>query len=259
MGILQPMADAVKLFSKEVILPYKSIKLIYVVSPLLTIFVSLVIWVICPYWFRGVEFSLGWFVLFCGMALNVMLTFMSGWSSNSKYSVLGSFRAVAQMISNEVVISFVVIIYALFVGGYMLNRYNEPLLFVLFYPLGILWFVIRLSERQRTPFDLAEGESELVSGFNTEYRAVNFALLFLGEYASILLVSFVRTILIFGLGINSIIFFVSLYLIFSLFLWCRSTFPRIRYDYLMMYVWKHILLSLLILLLVGLVLKILVF
>ena len=247
-GILQPIRDAIKLFSKERIVPFKSIKVMYIISPILTIFISLFIWLTCPYWFRGLEFRLSWLIIFCGMALNVMLVFMSGWSSNSKYSVLGSFRAIAQMISNEVVISFIIISYILFINRYILNQLKYKSFTILIIPLGILWFIISLSESQRTPFDLAEGESELVSGFNTEYSAINFALLFLGEYASILFIRLIRTILIFGLKLNRITLLVIFYIIFRLFIWCRSTFPRIRYDCLMMYIWKHLLTALLIVL-----------
>merc|ERR1712227_985266 len=148
-------------------------------------------------------------------------------SSNSKYSVLGSFRAIAQMISNEVVISFIIISYILFINRYILNQLKYKSFTILIIPLGILWFIISLSESQRTPFDLAEGESELVSGFNTEYSAVNFAFLF---------IRLIRTILIFGLKLNRITLLVIFYIIFRLFIWCRSTFPRIRYDCLMMYI-----------------------
>jgi len=254
-GLLQPIRDAIKLFSKERIVPFKSIKIIYLVSPVLTIFIALFIWLTCPYWFTGIEFSLSWLIIFCGMALNVMLVFMSGWSSNSKYSVLGSFRAIAQMISNEVVISFIIISYIMFINRYALSQLKYKSFSIIIIPLGILWFIIRLSESQRTPFDLAEGESELVSGFNTEYRAVNFALLFLGEYASILFISLLSRILIFRLKLNRFLLIIIFYLLFSLFIWCRSTFPRIRYDCLMMYIWKHILRALLIILCILLLLK----
>merc|ERR1712080_584080 len=117
----------------------------------------------------------------------------------------------------------------------------ESRIYFLLYPLGVLWFIICLSESQRTPFDLAEGESELVSGFNTEYRAAYFALLFLGEYMSILFVSLLSCLLIFGLLIGNMLFNFILILIFTLFIWCRCPFPRMRFDYLMMYLWKHIL------------------
>merc|ERR1712072_1063127 len=121
----------------------------------------------------------------------------------------------------------IIISYILFINRYILNQLKYKPFTILIIPLGILWFIISLSESQRTPFDLAEGESELVSGFNTEYSAINFALLF---------IRLIRTILIFGLKLNRITLLVIFYIIFRLFIWCRSTFPRIRYDCLMMYI-----------------------
>ena len=148
------------------------------------------------------------------------------------------------MISYEVALALIVIFYSLFIGSYNLIRFNQRSIFFILYPMGVLWFIICLSESQRTPFDLAEGESELVSGFNTEYRASSFALLFLGEYMSILLMCMLRTLLIFGSLLNRFLFMPILVVFFTLFIWCRCTFPRIRYDCLMLYLWKGILPSL---------------
>jgi len=134
--------------------------------------------------------------------------------SNSKYSVIGSFRAVSQMISYEVALAFIVIFYRLFIGSYRLLSYNNKSLLFVLYPLGTLWFIICLSESQRTPFDLAEGESELVSGFNTEFSAAYFALLFLGEYMAILLMRMLSVLIVFGFILKSF-FFILIIIIFS--------------------------------------------
>lgn len=240
-GLLQPISDAIKLFRKERLLPYKSNKILYIISPIFTLFIPLLIWLIQPFWFRTIEYSITWFLIFCGCAVNVYLVFLSGWVSNSKYSVIGSFRAISQMISYEVALAFIIIFYRIFLGSYIITNYNEISIIFLLYPLGILWFVICLSESQRTPFDLAEGESELVSGFNTEYSSSNFALLFLGEYAAILLMRLLSTILVTNFNINNIFFWIIFIVFFTLFIWCRCTFPRIRYDHLMNYLWKCIL------------------
>ena len=248
LGLLQPISDAVKLFTKERILPIKSIKFIFILSPIFTLFFPLFIWLLIPYWFTGLEYKFTWILVFCGCAFNVYFGFLSGWVRNSKYSILGSFRAVSQMISYEVALAFIVIFYSIFLYSYSLSRFNENGLFFFFLPLGILWFIICLRERQRTPFDLAEGESELVSGFNTEFRASYFALLFLGEYASILFMCILSGLIVFGLVFGSFFFIFICFIFYRLYLWSRGTFPRIRYDCLMIYLWKCILPSLIFLL-----------
>jgi len=255
LGLLQPISDAIKLFSKERIMPIKSLKLLFILSPIFTIFFPMFIWLVQPYWFRGIEYKFTWLLIFCGCAFNVYFGFLSGWVSNSKYSVIGSFRAVSQMISYEVALAFIIIFYRMFIVRYNLSSFNESSLFFIFYPLGFLWFIICLSERQRTPFDLAEGESELVSGFNTEFRAAYFALLFLGEYMSILLMRMLSVLIIFGIVLKRILFILRVILFATLFVWCRCTFPRIRYDCLMLYLWKAILPSLIILFLLYFFIK----
>jgi len=255
LGLLQPISDAIKLFSKERIMPIKSLKLLFILSPIFTIFFPMFIWLVQPYWFRGIEYKFTWLLIFCGCAFNVYFGFLSGWVSNSKYSVIGSFRAVSQMISYEVALAFIIIFYRMFIVRYNLSSFNESSLFFIFYPLGFLWFIICLSERQRTPFDLAEGESELVSGFNTEFRAAYFALLFLGEYMSILLMRMLSVLIIFGIVLKRILFILRVILFATLFVWCRCTFPRIRYDCLMLYLWKAILPSLMILFLLYFFIK----
>jgi len=237
-------------------MPFKSIKLIFIFSPIFTLFFPMFLWLMQPVWFSGMEYKFSWILIFCGCAFNVYFGFLSGWVSNSKYSILGSFRAVSQMISYEVAFAFIIIFYSMFVCSFTLSRFNNRRLFFIMYPLGILWFIICLSESQRTPFDLAEGESELVSGFNTEYRASYFALLFLGEYMSILFMCMLRTILVFGMVLKRFFFILVITVFFTLFLWARCTFPRIRYDCLMLYLWKAVLPVLIFVMLVVYLVKI---
>ena len=236
-------------------MPFKRVKIVFLISPVFTLFFPMFMWLLQPVWFSGIEYKFVWIILFCGCAFNVYFGFLAGWVSNSKYSIIGSFRAVSQMISYEVALALIVIFYSIFVGRYTLVNFNNIRLFFILYPCGILWFIICLSESQRTPFDLAEGESELVSGFNTEYRASNFALLFLGEYMSILLMCMLSTLIVFGFSLGRILFIIRLIIFFTLFIWARCTFPRIRYDCLMLYLWKSILPSLIFVLLIVFILK----
>jgi len=236
-------------------MPFKRVKIVFLISPVFTLFFPMFMWLLQPVWFSGIEYKFVWIILFCGCAFNVYFGFLAGWVSNSKYSIIGSFRAVSQMISYEVALALIVIFYRIFVGRYTLVNFNNIRLFFILYPCGILWFIICLSESQRTPFDLAEGESELVSGFNTEYRASNFALLFLGEYMSILLMCMLSTLIVFGFSLGRILFIIRLIIFFTLFIWARCTFPRIRYDCLMLYLWKSILPSLIFVLLIVFILK----
>lgn len=222
-------------------MPFKSVKLIFIFSPIFTLFFPMFMWLLQPVWFSSIEYKYAWLLIFCGCSFNVYFGFLSGWVSNSKYSILGSFRAVSQMISYEVALAFIVIIYIIFVGSYVLTGLSYNSLFFVLYPVGILWFIVCLRERQRTPFDLAEGESELVSGFNTEFSASYFALLFLGEYMAILFMCMLTVILMFNLELCRILFIPLLFIFFTLYLWCRCTYPRVRYDCLMVYLWKGIL------------------
>lgn len=231
-------------------MPFKSIKVVYLLSPVFTLFFPMFIWLLQPFWFSGLEYKFAWILIFCGCSFNVYFGFLSGWVSNSKYSIIGSFRAVSQMISYEVALAFIVIFYRLYICRYNLNRFDEKSILLLFYPFGIMWFIICLRESQRTPFDLAEGESELVSGFNTEYSASNFALLFLGEYMSILFMCMLRTVLVFGYTLKRVQFVMLLTIFFTLFIWARCTFPRIRYDCLMLYLWKGVLPALILIFLI---------
>nr|BCO38848.1 NADH dehydrogenase subunit 1 [Vargula hilgendorfii] len=252
MGILQPFADAMKLFTKEDVVPMKSSVMLYMISPVLALFIPLCMWCVFPYWFVGVEFSWGWLYVFCGLGMGVYSLFLSGWSSNSKYAVMGSLRAVAQMISYEVVLAMVVMLFVFFLGSYDMGLWSyTSLLGAGLLPLLWIWMTVILGESQRSPFDLAEGESELVSGFNTEYSGVGFALLFMGEYGAILLMSMLSSVLFLGSVVDSIFFPVVLWFFGFVYLWARATFPRVRYDQLMYLAWKSLLPNLLWLTVVG--------
>nr|YP_009110449.1 NADH dehydrogenase subunit 1 [Clibanarius infraspinatus]CEH27548.1 NADH dehydrogenase subunit 1 [Clibanarius infraspinatus] len=241
-GLLQPFADAVKLFTKEQALPMMCNYLVYFFSPVFSLAVSLLVWVVIPYSIGLVNFNTGVLFFLCCMSVGVYPTMSAGWSSNCKYSMLGSLRAVAQTISYEVSLALIMLSFIFLVGGYDLGLFEDYQhgiwLFWFTLPLSVTWFVSCLAETNRTPFDLAEGESELVSGFNTEYGSGGFALIFLSEYASILFMSALFVILVLGSGPCSLFFYFKLVLIAFVFIWVRGTLPRFRYDKLMSLAWK---------------------
>nr|WRO45076.1 NADH dehydrogenase subunit 1 [Themus hedini] len=245
MGILQPFSDAIKLFSKEQTNPILSNYLMYYASPVLSLFLALCMWFSFPLSTYFLNFSFGILFFLCCSSLGVYMIMVSGWSSNSNYSMLGGMRAVAQTISYEVsffliLLSFLILIASFSV--YDLYLYQQLIWFIFMsIPLGMIWFVSSLAETNRTPFDFAEGESELVSGFNVEYSSGGFALIFMAEYANILFMSFM--FVFFFMGGNIISFFVFIYIVFIsfLFIWVRGTLPRFRYDKLMYLAWKSFL------------------
>nr|YP_009406926.1 NADH dehydrogenase subunit 1 [Typhlatya pearsei]ASA39449.1 NADH dehydrogenase subunit 1 [Typhlatya pearsei] len=245
MGLLQPFADAVKLFTKEQTVPIHSNFIPYYLSPIFSLFVALLSWVIIPYNMGFTNFSLGVLFFLCCTSLGVYTVMSAGWSSNSKYSLLGCLRAVAQTISYEVSLALILLSLLMLVGGVdfsLFMNYQRYLSFlILTFPLALIWFASCLAETNRTPFDFAEGESELVSGFNTEYSAGGFALIFMSEYASILFMSFLFIILFFGVELSSIFFYLGAVYISFCFVWVRGTLPRFRYDKLMYLAWKSFL------------------
>nr|YP_010384331.1 NADH dehydrogenase subunit 1 [Mesacturoides brevisquamatus]UGW52212.1 NADH dehydrogenase subunit 1 [Mesacturoides brevisquamatus] len=244
-GILQPFADAVKLFTKEQALPVMSNFLPYYLSPIFSLFISLVVWLVIPYETGLMNFSLGSLFFLCCTSLGVYTLMGAGWSSNSKYALLGSIRAVSQTISYEVSLALILLSFIFLVGGFNLslfsNYQSECWLMVLTLPLAGVWFVSCLAETNRTPFDFAEGESELVSGFNVEYSGGGFALIFLAEYSSILFMSALFVILFMGCSPSSLSFCLKLVFIVFSFIWVRGTLPRFRYDKLMYLSWKSFL------------------
>nr|YP_010726191.1 NADH dehydrogenase subunit 1 [Erasmia pulchella]WDY84172.1 NADH dehydrogenase subunit 1 [Erasmia pulchella] len=242
MGILQPFSDAIKLFTKEQTYPMFSNYLSYYFSPILSFLLSLIIWSMIPYYFNMISFNLGMLFFFCCTSLGVYTVMVAGWSSNSNYALLGGLRAVAQTISYEVSLALIMMSGIILIMDFNLIKffdYQHLIWFIfLMFPIGICWFSSSLAETNRTPFDFAEGESELVSGFNVEYSSGGFALIFMAEYSSILFMSLFFCLLFLG-GYNlSLFFYLKFGIIFFLFMWVRGTLPRYRYDKLMYLAWK---------------------
>nr|YP_009048782.1 NADH dehydrogenase subunit 1 [Apodemia mormo]AID52317.1 NADH dehydrogenase subunit 1 [Apodemia mormo] len=242
MGMLQPFSDGIKLFNKEMIFPNYSNYLIYYISPIIGFIMSLMIWMLIPYYFNMISFNLGVMFFLCCTSLGVYVLLMSGWSSNSNYSLLGGLRAVAQTISYEVslaliMMSSLIMIMSLNMIKFNIYQVNIWFMFMMF-PLSLCFLSSLMAETNRTPFDFAEGESELVSGFNTEYSSGGFALIFLAEYAMILFMSMLFVLLYMGGYSLSLMFYLKLSLISFMFIWVRGTLPRYRYDKLMYLCWK---------------------
>nr|WNH36604.1 NADH dehydrogenase subunit 1 [Nasutitermes canaliculatus]WNH36617.1 NADH dehydrogenase subunit 1 [Nasutitermes canaliculatus] len=244
-GILQPFSDAIKLFSSEQYFPIVSNYLIYYFSPIFGFFLSLLVWLLVPYLSGFISFDLGLLFFLACTSLGVYTVMIAGWSSNSGYSLLGGLRALAQTISYEVSLAFILLSFVILVCSYNLAYFYffQVYLWLIFLslPLSFVWFISCLAETNRTPFDFAEGESELVSGFNVEYGSGGFALIFLAEYASILFMSLLFCIIFLGSDLYSLFFYVSLALVSFLFIWVRGTVPRFRYDKLMYLAWKSFL------------------
>ena len=244
-GILQPFADAIKLFTKEQTYPTISNFLPYYLSPVFSLFVSLIVWLTIPYEIGLFNFSISVLFFLCCTRLGVYTTIGAGWASNSKYALLGRLRAVAQTISYEVRLALILLSFIILVGGFNLelfSLYQRDCWFMfLTMPLRLIWFASCLAETNRTPFDFAEGESELVSGFNTEYRRGGFALIFLAEYASILFIRLLVALLFLGGELTRLIFYIKLVFITFCFIWVRGTLPRFRYDKLIYLAWKRFL------------------
>lgn len=245
LGIPQPFCDAIKLFTKEQTYPVISNYISYYFSPVFSLFLSLLIWICMPYFIKLFSFNLGVLFFLCCTSLGVYTVIIAGWSSNSNYALLGGLRAVAQTISYEVRLALILLSFIFLVMNYNLlsfSLYQEYLWFLFItFPLAIVWFATCLAETNRTPFDFAEGESELVSGFNVEYRSGGFALIFLAEYARILFMRILFVVIFLGADIYSFIFFIKLMIISFIFIWVRGTLPRFRYDKLIYLAWKSFL------------------
>nr|QZK22064.1 NADH dehydrogenase subunit 1 [Amitermes sp. QLD_179] len=244
-GILQPFSDAIKLFTSEQYFPLVSNYLIYYFSPIFGFFLSLLVWLLMPYLSGFISFELGLLFFLACTSLGVYTVMIAGWSSNSGYSLLGGLRALAQTISYEVSLAFILLSFVVLICSYNLVYFYsyQVYLWLIFIslPLSFVWFISCLAETNRTPFDFAEGESELVSGFNVEYGAGGFALIFLAEYASILFMSLLFCIIFLGSDLYSFFFYVKLTFISFLFIWVRGTLPRFRYDKLMYLAWSSFL------------------
>nr|YP_011017764.1 NADH dehydrogenase subunit 1 [Polysiphonia morrowii]WQF69610.1 NADH dehydrogenase subunit 1 [Polysiphonia morrowii] len=255
-GLLQPLADGLKLFLKETILPSSANISIFILSPILTFLFGLLSWCVIPFGEGLVlsDLNIGVLYLLAISSLGVYGIIIAGWSSNSKYAFLGALRSTAQMISYEVSIGLIIISVLLCSGS--LN-FSEIVLaqqniwyFIPLFPACLMFYISILAETNRAPFDLPEAEAELVAGYNVEYSAMGFALFFLGEYANMILMSGLATILFFGgwlpIAPIAILFWIPSSIWFSLkitfllfgFIWVRSSFPRYRYDQLMRLGWK---------------------
>ena len=249
-GLLQPLADGLKLFSKEMIIPNHVSIFIYFFAPILALTLSLVVWSVLPLTNESVisDINLGVLFVFAISSIGVYSILMSGWGSNSKYAFLGSLRAAAQMISYEVSIGLIIISVIICSGS--LNFYSISLaqsqltwFLIPLFPVALMFFISCLAETNRAPFDLTEGESELVSGYNVEYSSMSFALFFLAEYAHIIFMSFLFAFIFMGsysslkYDLNLNFFFKGVFIVY-LFIWVRTSFPRLRYDQLMNLLWK---------------------
>nr|YP_010704931.1 NADH dehydrogenase subunit 1 [Agrypnus binodulus]WCQ78467.1 NADH dehydrogenase subunit 1 [Agrypnus binodulus] len=245
MGIPQPFSDAIKLFSKEQTNPIMSNYWSYYFSPVFNLFLALLLWMCIPFFSGFIHFSLGMLFFLCVSSLGVYTIMMAGWSSNSNYSLLGGLRSVAQTISYEVSLALILLSFLVLISSvsiFDLVLYQSYVWFVLVgLPLALVWFVSSLAETNRTPFDFAEGESELVSGFNIEYSSGGFALIFLAEYSNILFMSMLFSLLFLGGDLFSFFFYIKVVFISFLFIWVRGTLPRYRYDKLMYLAWKSFL------------------
>lgn len=253
-GILQPFADGLKLFLKETIIPYNSNRIIFLFAPVLMFGLSLVSWAVIPFNYNSafLVFDINVIFLMVISGLGVYGIILSGWSSNSKYSLYGSLRSTAQMISYEIPHGLVILTICLCARSFNLTEIVYSQLGVwnicFLFPLFIIFIITSLAETNRSPFDLPEAEAELVSGYNVEYSSLAFALFFLGEYSNILLISSLSVIFFLG-GWLPFFFITNPFLAFSLkelfivslFIWVRATFPRYRYDQLMKLCWKVLL------------------
>lgn len=248
-GLPQPFADAIKLFIKEQTKPYASNRIPFILAPALSLSLALIIWTLFPHPFQSFFIPFGILLFLCVSRINVYATFLAGWCSNSKYALIGALRGVAQTVSYEVRISLIIICALLFIFTFDLTKINlnhfTPL-YIIILPISILWFITNLAETNRTPFDLAEGESELVSGFNVEYSAGLFALIFIAEYTSILGIRLLTATIFFShyslnIFINTILLLFKTLILATLFIWLRATLPRIRYDNLIYLTWKKFL------------------
>jgi len=252
-GLLQPLADGLKLFLKETILPTSANLGIFLMAPIITFMLSLLGWAVIPLG-QGMVFSdlnLGILYLFAISSLGVYGIIMAGWASNSKYAFLGALRSTAQMVSYEVSIGFILVTVLICAGSLNLSQIvlSQEGMWYLFplWPIFLVFFVSVLAETNRHPFDLPEAEAELVSGYNVEYSAMGFALFFLGEYGNMILMSSLTVILFlggwlapFGLSFfdGPLSFALKTFFFICLFIWARAAYPRYRYDQLMALGWK---------------------
>ena len=259
-GLLQPFADGLKLLIKETVIPSGANRIVFVIAPVVTFTLSLVAWAVIPFDVHAVvaNINVGILYLFAISSLGVYGIILAGWASNSRYAFLGALRSAAQMVSYEVAIGFVMVTVLLCAGSLNLNdvvmaQARVPVWHAYFWPLlpmAVIFFISGLAETNRAPFDIVEGETEIVAGYFVEYSAMAFALFYLGEYANMILVSAMTSVLFLGGWLPPfsvppfvwipgwIWFFLKIAVCLFVFLWVRATFPRFRYDQLMRLGWK---------------------
>nr|YP_009159387.1 NADH dehydrogenase subunit 1 [Genicanthus bellus]AKQ08997.1 NADH dehydrogenase subunit 1 [Genicanthus bellus] len=251
-GLLQPIADGIKLFIKEPIRPLTSSPFLFLATPIMALTLALTLWAPMPMPHPVIDLNLGVLFILALSSLAVYSILGSGWASNSKYALIGALRAVAQTISYEVSLGLILLNAIIFTGGFTLQTFSvaqEAVWLILpAWPLAAMWYISTLAETNRAPFDLTEGESELVSGFNVEYAGGPFALFFLAEYSNILLMNTLSATLFLGATyLPSIPLFTTTSLMIKatllsvVFLWVRASYPRFRYDQLMHLIWKNFL------------------
>nr|YP_010279426.1 NADH dehydrogenase subunit 1 [Narke japonica]UKG21291.1 NADH dehydrogenase subunit 1 [Narke japonica] len=251
-GILQPIADGLKLFTKEPIRPSSSSQVLFLLMPTAALTLAMLMWMPLPLPHAILNLNLSLLFILAISSLMVYTILGSGWASNSKYALMGALRAVAQTISYEITLGLILLSMVIMTGGFTLHTFNltqENIWLILpTWPLAMMWYISTLAETNRAPFDLTEGESELVSGFNIEYAAGPFALFFLAEYSNILMMNTLSVILFLGTSYNmnlpeftTMNLMTKTALLTMLFLWIRASYPRFRYDQLMHLVWKSFL------------------
>nr|YP_009754997.1 NADH dehydrogenase subunit 1 [Rousettus lanosus]QIP53279.1 NADH dehydrogenase subunit 1 [Rousettus lanosus] len=251
-GLLQPAADAVKLFTKEPLRPLTSSPSMFILAPILALTLALTMWIPLPMPHPLVNMNLAVLFMLAMSSLAVYSILWSGWASNSKYALIGALRAVAQTISYEVTLAIILLSVLLLSGSFSLATLiitqEYTWLIMASWPLAMMWFISTLAETNRAPFDLTEGESELVSGFNVEYAGGPFALFFMAEYANIIMMNTLTAILFMGAFHNptmpelySMNLIIKTLLLTVFFLWIRASYPRFRYDQLMHLLWKNFL------------------
>ena len=255
-GLWQPFADALKMLMKETIIPTGANRVLFIIAPLLTMTLAMIAWAVIPVnegW-AVADINVGILYLFAISSMGVYGIVIAGWASNSKYAFLGALRSAAQMVSYEVSMGFVIVTVLLCAGSLNLTdivmAQQRVWFFIPLFPMFIVFFISILAETNRAPFDLPEGESEIVGGFHVEYGAMTFGLFFLGEYANMILMSALTSILFLGGWLSPIPFapftwvpgplwfIAKICLVLFMFVWVRATFPRFRYDQLMRLGWK---------------------
>ena len=256
LGLFQPLADGLKLFMKETVIPSSANKVVFILAPVVTFSLSMVAWAVIPFDAGMVlaDINVGILFLFAVSSLGVYGILMAGWASNSKYAFLGALRSAAQMVSYEISMGFVIVTVLMCVGSLNLSDIvmaQKDMWFIIpLFPMAVIFFISTLAETNRHPFDLPEAEAELVAGYNVEYSAMTFALFFLGEYANMILMAAMTAILFLGgwLPLVDIAPFnlipgplwlaAKIAFVLFFFLWVRASFPRYRYDQLMRLGWK---------------------